>query len=80
MREIKEIQAAYTRALGTPDGRSVLADLERQGFLRDSVFCTDALEMAHNEGRRSMVLHVLRMIEAGKGQNATARREPNSGA
>lgn len=69
--DLADLHLAYARAFEGEAGRLVLADLSRQGFLRETSFSPDRQRAAFNEGRRSLALHIRRMIE-GPGP----RRQP----
>lgn len=58
-----DLHRAYARAFEGEAGRLVLADLSRQGFLRETSFSPDPQRAAFNEGRRSLALYIGRMIE-----------------
>lgn len=62
MREDLDLHLAYARAFAGPAGELVLADLARQGHLRESTFNPDPQRAAFNEGRRSLALHIERMV------------------
>lgn len=70
---IEELQAAYARVFSGPDGERVLADLLFRGRYEKPLFSPDALEMAHAEGRRSLVLQVLEMVRQGRRGHGAAR-------
>ncbi len=57
------LTVAYARCFEGEAGRLVLEDLARRGLLRESTFHPDPHRAAFNEGRRSLALHVLRMLE-----------------
>lgn len=61
-----ELCRAAAASLGTPGGRAVLRHL-RQSFLdrRLAPTATDA-ELRHVEGQRSVVAHLLRLVERGR--------------
>ncbi|MBN2140383.1 MAG: hypothetical protein PHV85_07010 [Desulfovibrionaceae bacterium] len=61
MKEILRLHQAYKRLFEGPDGRTVLEDLKGRGFVRASTFSTHPGRIQFNEGRRSMVLHVMHM-------------------
>lgn len=63
MREQTELNLAYVRAFAGEAGQLVLADIARQGFLRETSFSPDPGRAAFNEGRRSLALYIGRMIE-----------------
>ena len=57
------LSVAYARCFEGEAGRLVLEDIERRGLVRESTFHPDPQRAAFNEGRRSLALHVLRMLE-----------------
>jgi len=61
-----ELCRAAAASLGTPGGRAVLRHL-RQSFLdrRLGPTASDA-ELRHVEGQRSVVAHLLRLVERGR--------------
>lgn len=61
--EILRLHQAYKRLMATEDGALVLDDLERRAFVRSSAFHLDPFQHAHNEGRRSLVLHIKSMCD-----------------
>lgn len=66
---LADLHLAYARAFEGEAGRLVLADLARQGFLHETSFSPDPQRAAFNEGRRSLALHIDRMV-----QGSTPRR------
>ncbi|MDQ7836083.1 MAG: hypothetical protein RDU24_11930 [Humidesulfovibrio sp.] len=77
MRETTDLFVAYARAFEGEAGRLVLADLSRQGFLRETSFSPDPQRAAFNEGRRSLALYIARMIE---GPEPGRKPEPEGAA
>ena len=71
-----DLHLAYARAFADEAGRLVLADLDRQGFLRETSFSPDPQRAAFNEGRRSLALYIGRMVE---GPGPERLPEPGSG-
>lgn len=63
MNERTTLHDLYARAFEGEAGRAVLADLEARACLRETSFHPDPQRMAFNEGRRSLVLHIRRMLE-----------------
>lgn len=56
--------AAYANTFSSEDGQIVLADmLRRFGFAHRSTFSGDTHRMAANEGQRSVMIHIGRMLE-----------------
>lgn len=57
-----ELHRAYKRIFDTPDGRTIMDDLEKRGCFERSSFSPEAGRTEFNEGRRSLVLHVKHML------------------
>lgn len=57
------LAACYREVFESEAGRRVLADLQARAFHRESSFSPDPQRAAFNEGRRSLLLHLLRMLE-----------------
>ncbi len=73
-KQLADLHLAYARAFEGEAGRLVLADLSRQGFLHETSFSPDPQRAAFNEGRRSLALHIGRMIG---GPEPRRQAEPN---
>jgi len=58
-----ELHRAYKRVFETPDGLTVMDDLEKRGCFLRSTFSTDKGRTEFNEGRRSLVLHMKHMCD-----------------
>lgn len=54
---------AYKRFFESDDGRFVLWDMMKSCKFRQSTFASNAQEMAYNEGRRSVILDILKITE-----------------
>ena len=81
-RESVELHRAYCRVFEGADGRKVLEDLKARGFFLAPCLGADAQRTAFNEGRRSLVLHVLAMLDRqgvgqGSGSGFGGSREPS---
>jgi hypothetical protein len=63
MREADDLHQCYRRVFEGEAGRAVLADIEARAYVRETSFAPDAQRAAFNEGRRSLALHILRMLE-----------------
>ena len=61
-KEIKKIQA-YKKMFGTPEGQVVLRDLLRNGGFFTGTFNESHSVMAFEEGRRSIVMEILRTTQ-----------------
>ncbi len=74
------VAAAYRQALSPESeaGRLVLADLARLcGAERTSFVPGDALEMAFNEGKRSVFLHLAAVLALRQTEVAALQGEPD---
>lgn len=80
MRDISDLRRCYQRCFEGQAGQAVLNDLEARAFVRGTSFSPDPQRAAFNEGRRSLALHIRRMLE-GEGQalDAPQGRPPSSG-
>lgn len=59
--------AAYRRLFESPDGQAVLADLmERAGMLSTSMVIGDPHVTSYREGRRSLGLELLQLLQWGE--------------
>ncbi len=63
MKDPLSLHQAYKRLFDSRDGRAVMEDLKRRGFYRTPLFSTESGRTQFNEGRRSMLLHVLYMTD-----------------
>ncbi|MBU1040724.1 MAG: hypothetical protein KKF77_06475 [Proteobacteria bacterium] len=70
-----DLHQAYALAFAGEAGKQVLADLSRQGFLRETSFNPDPQRAAFNEGRRSLALYIGHMIA---GPRPRRQAEPNA--
>ena len=67
-RYMRRVRRAIAYVMDTPEGREAMEIiLDATGVLRPS-FSTNALSMAHNEGRRSVGLSLMQLIEPGSYQ------------
>lgn len=68
--KFRQLKQAYTDTFSKDSGITVFKDLARKCFEHKTTFSNDALEMARNEGMRSVLLHIENMqkidIEATK--------------
>jgi hypothetical protein len=58
-----ELHRAYKRVFDTPDGATIMDDMEKRGCFMRSTFSTETGRTEFNEGRRSLVLHVKHMCD-----------------
>ncbi|MBI5519090.1 MAG: hypothetical protein HY916_03405 [Desulfovibrio sp.] len=63
MRDASDLHQLYVRAFEGEPGRAVLEDLEARAFVDATSFHPDPQRAAFNEGRRSIVLHIRRMLD-----------------
>jgi len=81
MRDILILQQCYVRCFEGEVGQAVLSDLEARAFVRGTSFSPEPQRAAFNEGRRSLVLHIRRMLDAqgfaeGRALRAARGEEP----
>lgn len=62
-REQLKKQEAYRRMFSTADGKIILKDLGYYCFENDSTFDKDERISSFNEGRRSVILFIRRMLD-----------------
>ena len=64
-KELEQLEHDYRVQFGGLAGERILEDLKAQGNYNDSLFRPgdDALALAYLEGRRSIVIYILGMIE-----------------
>jgi hypothetical protein len=53
----------YRAVFGSGEGRRVLNDLMARHYLLGSTLSADPISMAHAEGQREVVLHILRYMQ-----------------
>lgn len=63
MRDATTLHLCYLRTFEGEAGQAVLEDLEARAFVRDTSFAADPQRTAFNEGRRSLALHIRRMLD-----------------
>lgn len=71
MRDMTDVKRCYERCFAGQAGQVVLDDLEARAFVRGTSFSPDPQRAAFNEGRRSLALHIRRMLE-GEGAGLEA--------
>lgn len=64
MRDIQTLHQCYVRCFTGEAGQAVLNDLEARAFVRGTSFSPEPQRAAFNEGRRSLALHIRRMLDA----------------
>lgn len=62
-KEKRDMVIRYKRVFDTEDGKKVLHDLMKCCHVMTPTIDPDPLQMAHNEGERSIVLRILRTIQ-----------------
>lgn len=60
----RKLLASYKDVFTGPSADVVLQDMMRHCSFMDETFDSDGLSMAFNEGRRSVILHILRRVNA----------------
>ena len=63
MRDAHTLHQMYVRTFAGEAGRAVLEDIEARAFVRATSFTPDPQRAAFNEGRRSLALHIRRMLD-----------------
>jgi hypothetical protein len=66
--DVTTLHQCYRRAFAGEAGGAVLADLEARAYVRATSFDPDPQRAAFNEGRRSLALHILRMLDPETGR------------
>ena len=62
-RSLKDRVRLYRSVFSTEEGKKVLEDLARMCFYERGIFSDNGLEMAYNEGRRSVFLDIKWLCE-----------------
>jgi len=60
----KEIILAYRRLFNTEDGKLVLNDMCKMCHFNASTFDPDPYQSANNEGKREVILRIMRTVES----------------
>ena len=66
--ELRQLVFAYKDCFGTESGKKVIADLKRvfnfelSIIPKDNNGMTDIYEVLRNEGKRSVILHILKVL------------------
>jgi len=68
MREESTLHQFYVRTFEGEAGKAVLEDIEARAYIRETSFSPDPQRTAFNEGKRSLVLHIRRILEAENGR------------
>ncbi|WP_320174938.1 hypothetical protein [Maridesulfovibrio sp.] len=74
--ELMEQHRRYLRVFETDDGQKVLEDLKARGFHSRSSFSPEPGRTDFNEGRRSILNHILFMTDTN---NFTEKKEESHG-
>lgn len=61
--KILENQKVYRRVLDNVDGLEIMKDLEKRCFVNHTTLSDDAMQMAFNEGRRSVYVYIKNLLE-----------------
>jgi len=63
----QRLYAKYKVAFGTPEGKDVLLDLQKRFHIHDDCFVPGQPDTSlHNEGQRSVVLHIITLLALDK--------------
>lgn len=63
MRDMTDVKRCYEKCFAGQAGQAVLDDLEARAFVHGTSFTPDPQRAAFNEGRRSLALHIRRMLD-----------------
>lgn len=63
MHDALHLHKCYREVFEGQAGRAVLDDLEARAFVRHTSFSPEPQRAAFNEGRRSLALHIRRMLD-----------------
>jgi len=66
MKQLEELKLNYRRTFKTDDGQVVLEDLKKRFAFETTTFSDNPYQSAFNEGQRSAVLSIVRMLAEGK--------------
>lgn len=66
MKQLEELKLNYRRTFNTDDGQVVLEDLKKRFAFETTTFSDNPYQSAFNEGQRSAVLSIVRMLTEGK--------------
>ena len=78
-RNAVDLHRAYCRVFDGADGRRVLEDLKSRGFFLASSLGSEPCRTAFNEGRRSLVLHVLAMLDRERFRDGATEQRTDKG-
>ncbi len=54
----RKMKVDYEKVFNSPEGKRVLADLSRSCFYNRTFYTNDSLDLANNEGKRFVYLHI----------------------
>lgn len=80
MRDATTLHLCYLRTFEGEAGQAVLEDLEARAFVRETSFAPDPQRTAFNEGRRSLALHIRRMLDREGFLRLKTAQEPDAPA
>jgi hypothetical protein len=75
IKALEEKHNLYKRVFESEDGAKVLADIEKDCWIKGSTFSTEALTMAFREGMRCVVLHIKTLVELNTQEMRNASKE-----
>jgi len=53
----------YKKVFGSPDGEEVIKDLIKSCGILNPLFSSDPIIMSYNEGRRSVILDIINLLD-----------------
>lgn len=66
MKQLEDLKLAYRRTFNTDDGKIVMEDLKKRFAFETTTFSDNPYQSAFNEGQRSAVLSIVRMLAEEK--------------
>ena len=78
VKEIAAIRFMYTQVLSTESGKTVVKDLEARCNYRNTTYVqNDSNGTAFEEGKRTVYLHILNMLEEDTNERNRTTGNPN---
>jgi len=78
VKEIEAIRFMYSQVFSTESGKKVLKDLEARCNYRNTTYVqNDSNGTAFEEGKRTVYLHILNMLEEDTNERNRATGNPN---
>jgi hypothetical protein len=59
--KFRELKGEYEALFSSPVGQKILADIKKSAGVEKEIFNSDAMVMAHSEGKRQLGIHLIYM-------------------